>query len=178
MSPSFEASSRGSLMNYYIAGYDDLINVADSMGSSDNNLWYFEAPSSYLGNQGIAYGGTLTFCIGAFSGDFSAMNPPSTNVVELICDECPGPISKGIRLGFSMTMLANSTNSLFTGRIQQFRISLHESAGWTKDPQNTLANWIPASSCDMVQVLSRLSRIRILDDYTRWKENVGIDNTQ
>jgi hypothetical protein len=70
---TFEAFSRGSLLNHYIYGSEDNINVMSS-GDKDNSLWYFEAPNSYLGNFGIAYGGALKFTLGAFSGDFTKTN--------------------------------------------------------------------------------------------------------
>lgn len=56
-------------------GSDDLINVGGS-GGADQSLWYFRAPPAFMGNQGMAYGGTLQFTLSSFSGDFSpsAMN--------------------------------------------------------------------------------------------------------
>lgn len=75
---SFEAYSRGALLNRYILGTDDLVDVASSSPSApDKALWYFEAPSKYFFNLGIAYGGQLSFTIGGFSGDFSQLNPLS-----------------------------------------------------------------------------------------------------
>lgn len=57
-------------------GSDDLINVGGSGGGADQSLWYFRAPPAFMGNQGMAYGGTLQFTLSSFSGDFSpsAMN--------------------------------------------------------------------------------------------------------
>jgi hypothetical protein len=34
--------------------------------------WYFSAPSKFLGNRANAYGGTISFALGSFAGDFSA----------------------------------------------------------------------------------------------------------
>ena len=69
----FEAYSRGPTLNRYIVGTDDEINVQTS-GASDSSLWYFQAPMKYYSNFGIAYGGTISFTLGAFSGDFSMLN--------------------------------------------------------------------------------------------------------
>ena len=66
----FEPYSRGLLLNRYIFGSDDLINI-DQKTQIDQSLWYFEAPNSFLGNQGIAYKGALKFTLGAFSGNFT-----------------------------------------------------------------------------------------------------------
>ncbi len=73
---SYEPYTRGPLLNHYVVGSDDLINIEYS-GATDRSLWYFEAPSKFSGNQGIAYGGDLQFTLGALSGDFSQLNDDS-----------------------------------------------------------------------------------------------------
>lgn len=78
MSATFEPYSRGALLNYYVMGSDDLINV-DSSTSPDRDLWYFQAPAKFLGNFGISYGGTLAFTLASFSGDFSSLNDPKVS---------------------------------------------------------------------------------------------------
>ena len=89
---TYEAYSRGALLNHYVYGTDNKVNV-DSTGSKDASLWYFESPSSFHGNQGIAYGGFLDFTLGAFSGDFSKQNGDGVHMVELECAECPGELA-------------------------------------------------------------------------------------
>ncbi len=66
----------------------------------------------------------------------------------------------------------------FNGRATHFSLDLMESAGWLKDPKNTLVDWAPASVCDLVEVLSGLSSLRILGDFTRWYESVSLDNVR
>jgi hypothetical protein len=73
---TFESLSRGQLLNHYIYGTDDIIN-ADQFKTTDRSLWYFQAPSKFLNNQGITYGGTFEFSIGSFSGDFSMLQAAS-----------------------------------------------------------------------------------------------------
>lgn len=158
-------------------GTDDLINVATS-SASDNSLWYFEAPSKFFGNYGMSYGGVLSFTIGAFSGDFQSLNDGKTNVVILECDECVGPVGKGITLGFNIDALIKSPNGRFQGTPMTISIPLTETAGWLKDSQNSLKSWLVPSQCDVIQVLSRLSRFRILGDWTTWYETIAIDNVQ
>jgi hypothetical protein len=175
--PSYETYSRGKLLNYYISGTDDVINV-ESSSSPDQSLWYFEAPSKYHGNYGISYGGTISFSIGSFSGDFSALNSDNTNVIILECESCNGPVGKGITLGYNIGTLKISPNGPFNGTPMTISVPLHESAGWLKDSQNSLKSWTVPSKCDMIQVLSRLSKIRILGDWTKWYETVAIDNVQ
>jgi hypothetical protein len=177
MTSVYERYSRGALMNFYISGSDDVINV-DEAGMPDRSLWYFEAPSKYFGNQGIAYGGTLKFNIAAFSGDFTQLNDMKTNVVVLECETCVGPVGKGITLGFSIAQLKATPNGMFTGAPTTISIALNEQGGWLKDSQDVLLPWTKPSQCVMIQVLSRLSKIKILGDWTTWYETVAIDNVQ
>lgn len=172
----FEPYSRGSL-NYYIVGTDDLVNV-DESGKTDSSLWYFEAPSKFHGNNGIAYGGSISFTIHSFSGDFKSdkWNSDDTKAVLLHCKDCTGPVYGGITLALPLGVLRKSHPSLFKGTPTEVSIKLLESAGWLKDPQNTLKQWYTPSQCDVIQVLSRLSKIQILGDWTNWYESVALDN--
>jgi len=167
----FESYSRGALLNHYIYGTDNKVNV-NTAGSDDGSLWYFESPSAYHGNHGIAYGGSIKFTLGAFSGDFSKLNADSTHLVELECASCPGPVSTGVTLAFPIS----ASTTTFTGQAATFSIPLLEGKGWIKDPQNTLQPWIEASKCDVISVLSRLSAFRILGDWTTWYESVALDD--
>lgn len=72
-SAGYEPYSRGALLNHYILGTEDKVNVRAS-GAADQSLWYFVAPSKFLGNVGISYGGQLQFSLSAFSGDFTKGN--------------------------------------------------------------------------------------------------------
>lgn len=173
----FESYSRGPLLNHYVYSTDNKINVnSGENGAGDRSLWYFEAPGAYMGNQGISYGGELRFTLGAFSGDFSKLNADSTNMVELECKDCPGPVSMGITLAFPISAFTALTNSKFTGDATVFTLPLLEGKGWVKDSQNTLVPWTAASKCDVIAVLSRLSAMRILGDWTTWYESVALDD--
>lgn len=94
--------------------------------------------------------------------------------MELECDSCVGPVGRGILL--AMPVAAMKAFKSFNGAPTVFTVPLIESAGWIKDPQNTLKTWSKPSQCDMIQVLSRLSAIRILGDWTPWYETVALDN--
>lgn len=67
----FEKKSRGLLLSNYIYGFDDEIYLSDGV---DVDLWYFNAPSKFLGNFGIAYGGSISFTLSSFSGNFATLN--------------------------------------------------------------------------------------------------------
>lgn len=172
---SYEAYSRGPLLNHYVYGTDNKINVG-SRDSGDKSLWYFEAPSSYLGNHGIAYGGSISFTLGAFSGDFTKPNAASTHLLEIECKLCPGPVSMGVRLAFPISAYAGADS--YAGDSMRFTVPLLEGKGWLKDSQNTMTPWTAASKCDVIAVLSRLSALRILGDWTTWYESVALDDVQ
>lgn len=166
----YEPFSRGAALNHYVLGSDDKINV-QKPGGPDTSLWYFNAPDKFLGNQGISYGGSLRFTLSGFSGDFKATNGDS-HLVQLECSSCIGPIGKGIMLVFPISAAKGS----FSGSTMSFTIPLQEGKGWLKDPQNSLVAWRAPSKCDLIQVLSRMSSIRILGDWTNWYESVAMDN--
>jgi hypothetical protein len=42
------------------------------------------APSKFLGNLGIAYGGSIQFTLSSFSGDFSKMNSREVRTVQCL----------------------------------------------------------------------------------------------
>lgn len=171
---TFEPLSRGQQLNHYIYGTDNVIN-SDQFSTRDRSLWYFQAPSKFLGNIGIAYGGSFQFSLGAFSGDFTKLQPSNTPVVILECATCVGPVGPGITLVYPISALKNGapgpSPTLYT-------IPLDETKGWLKDPQNSLLSWGAPSKCDIIQVLSRLSAVKILGDWTTWYESVAIDNVQ
>ncbi len=96
------------------------------------------------------------------------------NLVILQCSECTGPVGKGITLAFPYDAIKKTTS--FNGETTAFTIPLREDAGWRKDPQNTLKMWQAPSRCDLIQVLSRLSGLQILGDWTTWYETVALDN--
>ena len=97
--------------------------------------------------------------------------------MELKCAECVGPVGPGITLAFPVSALTSQHAKLpFTGAATVFTLSLTEHAGWMKDPQNSIVAWTKPSKCDIIQVLSRLSSLRILGDWTQWMETVALDN--
>ena len=90
------------------------------------------------------------------------------NLVELECAYCA--VNEGITLAFPAY---NATT--FDGSTTTFSISLDEAAGWIKDPKNTLLQWPTPSKCEMVEVLSGLTAVRILGDFTDWYESIALD---
>jgi len=164
--PKFEPYHRGKLFNYYIYAKDDIINHS-KFGEQDKSLWYFNAPAKFLGNKGAAYGGHISFSIGLFAGDIASLNRGG-NLVELECKECG--YNAGIKLAHRFSKIH------FEHKIAHFKIELVETVNWLKNPQDSLKKWSAPSKCEFIQVLSRLSGLRILGDITTWYETVAIDN--
>lgn len=155
--PAFEPYSRGLYLNHYICSSDDKINV-DKYGDSDKSLWFFNAPSKFLGNMGIAYGGFIMFSLELFSGDIRQLNYGiNYNLIELEST------------GFGITVVYPFIN--FNKMMDIFQVPLRETKGWYYyKTQKT------PSKCDFIRVLSDLSAIRILGDITTWYETVALDN--
>lgn len=164
--PKFEPYHRGKLFNYYIYAKDEIINHS-KFGEQDKSMWYFNAPSKFLGNKGAAYGGHISFSIGMFAGDIASLNRGG-NLIELECKDCG--YKTGIRLAYRFSKIH------FEHKIANFKIELVETANWLKDPQDSLKQWSAPSRCEFLQVLSRLSGLRILGDITTWYETVALDN--
>lgn len=178
MAPVHESSSRGKL-NHFIYASDDKLNV-EEQGGVDASPWYFAAPSKFLGNHGIAYGGSLDFVLSGFSGDLTVgnLNDAHAHVVVLECKICD--YGRGVTLAYPLSSLPSIAAAVAQGAAASVadvdaHISLHESSGWLKDSKSSLVAWTTPSQCDMIQVLSNLSGMRILGDLTRWYETVGLD---
>lgn len=170
--PTFEPFRLGELHHHYLVGTEDSVDIPSAEGF-DKQLWYFQAPSKFLGNLGIAYRGYISFSLTAISGDFSLMNDlNSLNLIELECSECDGPIRKGIKLVYRLSQWPHP----FNGKAQHFRIHLYENGGWLKDSQNVLIPFQSPSKCDMLMVLGRLSSVRILGDFTQGFETIALDD--
>jgi len=176
--PIYEASSRG-VMNHYIYHTDDFIETSVSRSTSvsstldDTKRWYFNAPSKFLGKQMNSYGGTLSFHLSSSSGDYSAGNlNTDMNLVELECKSCA--TNSGIRLVLKM----DSTAFTFDGKTKLFSLPLTENGGWLKDPKSSIKTWTTPSKCEIIEVLSSLTSLKILGDHTRWYESVSLDNVK
>jgi len=170
--PIFEPYSRGLELNHYIYGNENKINI-DKYGDTDKSVWFFNAPSKFLGNMRMAYGGYLGFTIGIFACDISKLNyGKKANLIELECANCNG--KKGITIVFPL--VSSFFRAKIKGTMGIFDIPLSENRGWLKDPHNTLLDWNPPSKHEFIQVLTHLSGLRILGDITDWYETVAIDN--
>ncbi|KAF1332411.1 Laminin b type iv, partial [Globisporangium splendens] len=168
---SFQPISRGRLLSYYIYGIDAVIHQKSDTGD-DAVLWYFSAPSKFLGNQWSAYGGSLDFVLSSAEGSFDKENLNlfgRGNLVILECSTCDR--NAGITYAMPLSPVFS-----YDGTTTQFRLPLNELAGWVKDPKNIILPWSQPTQCEFVSVLSALTSLRILGDFTRGYESVALDS--
>ena len=164
-----DASSFGSGLNRFVIATDELIARDGATGlEANSSRWMFQSPPAFAGNQGAAYKGTLDFTLGALAGDLSKPSA-AHNLVEIECAYCD--VNEGITLAFPVW---NATT--FDGTTTSYSISLDETAGWIKDPKNTLLQWPTPTQCEMIEVLSGVTNIRILGDFTDWYESIALDS--
>jgi len=169
--PVFERFSRGIFMNHYIYATDNKINV-DYYGGTDKSLWFFNAPDKFLNNIGTSYGGHLKFTLGIFAGDLTHLNYGKLyNLVELECESCG---LRGIILKFPLN--SKLLELSFNNGIALFQIPLSETYGWITNIYNIESIPYKPTKCEFIQVLSRLSSLRILGDITDWYETISLDN--
>nr|CCA23667.1 conserved hypothetical protein [Albugo laibachii Nc14]CCA25328.1 conserved hypothetical protein [Albugo laibachii Nc14] len=168
--PSYQEITRsGGLLSYYIYAVDAVIHPTET--GDDSMLWHFSAPQKFLGNMWAAYGGKLSFVLSSAEGSFSPANlnkKGSGFLVRIECESCDRDNGMTLALPLSKTFSYDGTPT-------QFSISLDETAGWLKDPNNILLDWLPPTSCDFVRVLSGVSSWLILGDFTRGYESVALD---
>ncbi len=180
----YDRTSRG-LQSRFVYATEAHINVGSSGTPGqdpDLVLWYFRAPPVFLGNQALAYGGQLLFTLSSFSGDFAPGNVhQDAHVVYLECATCRSvPAARdnsgrpGVRLGIPVRVVFPRGLSL--GQDVPVALNLTERAGWVEDSKDSLRAWVPPSRCTFLQVLSRLSGLSILGDYTKYYETMSIDN--
>ena len=163
-----DASSFGAALNRFVVATDELIAKDGATGLETNaSRWMFQSPPAYSGNQGASYKGSLEFTLGALAGDLTRPSM-AHNLVEIECAYCD--VNEGITLAFPVW---NAT--AFDGATTSYSISLDEAAGWIKDPKNTLLQWPAPTQCEMIEVLSGITAIRILGDFTDWYESIALD---
>ena len=168
-----DETSMGVDINRFIYSSDNLRNMDEN--GDDKNVWYFVAPSKFNGWWGLAYKGYLDFHMTSFTGDFSSQDlfnkNGDLNMVEIECITCN--YRRGIIIGFPLSSTAG-----FSGSTSSFSIELHERAGWLRKPKNPLHPWSQVTRCEIIEVLSSISSLKILGDFTRWYESIAIDNVR
>ena len=171
-------SSRG-LLKYYIHASESLVQL--SAAGDDIQLWYFNAPASFLGNHWDAYNGYLKFTLGGLVGDFSSttsLNHAGTSeFIVLDCSTCVYWVDSVLFTGIRLVRRLDTTLT-FNGTPKEFAIHLVETSGWLKDSKNVLMDFTVPTTCEFVQVLTSLSAVHILGDFTKGSETVALDTVR
>ena len=85
------------------------------------------------------------------------------HLVEIHCAACN--VNRGVTLAFP---LQSAPGRGFTGAATRFSVPLRETAGWVEDPKNTLSRWAPPTQCTFIEVISGITSLKILGDFTKW----------
>jgi len=156
----FKPFSLDGIMSNYIIGNDKVINV-DYKNKDDTSLWYFSKnfPTNYsLSNTSI-----FSFIMSSFVGDFTKLNYNNSSSSALI------------------KIINNVTNELIifpvNHLIEKYNGSLHTFV--IPMVYNVWLNGYNYSQIDrkyFLRVLSNVTRIDILGDWTQGNETIGLDN--
>jgi hypothetical protein len=166
----FEDYSYDQLHSYILGSDHEVLIQAGS--SSDTFQWHFQAPHSFLGRYPAAYGGNLSFVLGALEGHFSFMTSNTNmSMVRLRCTSCQQ--GGGMELVYLPQNTEFDPVQLFDEQLR-VRIPLLPFA-WRKTPDSSLKAPGPVSECEMMSMLSELSALLILGDYTTGHESVALD---
>mmetsp|Transcript_72518 Transcript_72518/g.208124 ORF Transcript_72518/g.208124 Transcript_72518/m.208124 type:complete len:405 (+) Transcript_72518:53-1267(+) len=156
-------------LNRYVYGTDE-VQFLDFGSAMDRSKWYFEAPeSSFTGtSMAAAYGGTMRFTVRSLYGNFTELNAP-LDWVTIECAACDS--------GSGARMVRFADDYLrWDGSERTVELRLSPVEGWMRDPLNSALDFTYASECEMAAILSNVSRVAILGDFTRSGEGVAIDN--
>jgi hypothetical protein len=157
--------------NFYVGTEDWTVEGIDSEIKLDGNngklivsdtrdqVWYFVAPSKFLGDQSAAYGGKLVFTLGHFffnSDDKDALDVEEDVVLASTCDW-----SLSIKVFKKWDMA------------EEYSVTLSETAGW-KDSRTGNAPGL----MDFLGMLSNLRSVKIRGGYYRKEEMTNLGNVQ
>jgi len=146
----------GSVSFEWLTSGGDPDGYVQAKDRNSQTLWFFEAPSAYLGNVLSAYGGTLSFALKGDSTSLPLVVPYAD--VHLLGQN-------GVRLVFAGGALPVSTWTSYS-------IALVADGSWKVDSVSGLA----ATAADFAGVLSDLQALRIRGDYRVAVETTGLDS--
>jgi hypothetical protein len=160
-SSSFDTSAEGwvaqnGAMNFqWLSSGGDpggFIQAADVGG---HGLWFFNAPSAFLGNDSSAYGGTLSYSI---------LSVPTTPI--------NGTYASVQLLGANNVLLAYAGGTNPTANWSSKTVSLVADGNWRIGSVSGAA----ATAADMQGVLGNLAALRINGDFVEAVETTGLDS--
>lgn len=163
-----QALSWGGL-NRYVYGVDEVQNLDFATGS-DLAKWYFEASSATFHKLELAaaYGGYVGFTVRSQYGDFRELNDPLDWII-IECESCDS--GHGARI---IRFVDESFR--WDGSEVMIKVGLNITGRWSYDPLNSAGVFTLATECQIASVLTNVSRIAILGDFTKGGEGVAVDD--
>jgi len=134
-------------MSRFIIGNDTIINVNSRGDNNDKSLWYFRSPFLQADLSNYKY---INFSLSCFAGISESLNKIDHYI--RICNEKIGLCAK-------YNVLDNFN---FTSQWSKFNVLLDKKIWSQSDKFN--------------KIISNVSYIYILGDWTQWYETIGLDN--
>lgn len=157
-------------LSHYVYGVDEVMYMNFENGM-DRTKWYFEAsPHFNKREMAAAYGGKLRFTVQKLYGNFTQQNDP-LDWITIECSSCN--TGRGLRV-----VRFVDDKFYWDGDERNIEVELLPTAGWMKDPLNTAGTFRHATECEIGAVLTDVSRVAILGDFTRGGEGVALDNVK
>ena len=119
-----------------------------------SRVYYFQAPTNYLGNRSNYYGGTLNF-------DVRRQNGSLLNYTDVVL------------VGGGLTFVIDAGSGPANGVWTTYTVKLNETGGWKKD----LLTGVTPTAAEFAMLLGNLSALRIRGEYSTSSVDTGaLDN--
>ena len=162
VSATFMPYSIDGLMSNYITGKDDVIDV-DYKNKDDRSLWFF---SKHLPeNFSLTNASAISFTMTSFVGDFTNLNNPDSSSYAFV------KLFNNITKEHIVYPVSNLIEQ-YDGKIKEFYIPMVQQA-WVDG-----INYMPKTHNEFKDFLGHISIIKILGDWTRGNETIGLDNVK
>lgn len=162
VSATFMPYSIDGLMSNYIIGKDDVIDV-DYKNKDDRSVWFFSKhlpENFYLTNASA-----ISFTMTSFVGDFTNLNNPNSSSYAFV------KLFNNVTKEYIVYPVSNLIEQ-YDGKIKEFYIPMVHQA-WIDG-----VNHMPKTYNEFNDFLRNISLIRILGDWTRGNETIGLENVK
>ena len=162
VSATFMPYSIDGLMSNYIIGKDDVIDV-DYKNKDDRSVWFFS--KNLPDNFSLTNASAISFTMTSFVGDFTNLNNPNSSSYAFV------KLFNNITKEHIVYPVSNLIEQ-YDGKIKEFYIPMVQQA-WVDG-----INYMPKTQNEFKDFLGNISIIKILGDWTRGNETIGLDNVK
>ena len=162
VSATFMPYSIDGLMSNYIIGKDDVIDV-DYKHKDDRSVWFFS--KNLPDNFSLTNASAISFTMTSFVGDFTNLNNPNSSSYAFV------KLFNNITKEHIVYPVSNLIEQ-YDGKIKEFYIPMVQQA-WVDG-----INKMPKTHNEFKDFLKNISLIKILGDWTRGNETIGLDNVK